>query len=82
MNQYLYHGMTVGGQARAVLINMIFTKAMKLSGRAKAGGKAIEESEQTAHPEGDNKTLEATKNELLESVKDSKRDSSWLLREP
>ncbi|KAJ9202259.1 hypothetical protein DTO164E3_3188 [Paecilomyces variotii] len=58
MNQYLYRGMTVGGQARAVLINMIFTKAIKLSGRAKAGGKAIEESEQTAHPEGDNKTLE------------------------
>ncbi|KAJ9245713.1 hypothetical protein DTO169E5_432 [Paecilomyces variotii] len=52
---------------------MIFTKAMKLSGRAKAGGKAIEESEQRSHPEGDNKILEATKNELLESVKDSKR---------
>ncbi|KAJ9296060.1 hypothetical protein DTO271G3_5635 [Paecilomyces variotii] len=73
MNQYLYRGMTVGGQTRAVLINMIFTKAMKLSGRAKAGGKAIEESEQRSYPEDENKTLEATKNELLKGVKDSKR---------
>jgi len=42
-SQFIYRGMIVGGQARAVLINMIFTKAMKLSGRAKAGGKAVED---------------------------------------
>lgn len=43
-NQFLYRGMMVGGQARAVLIAVIFDKAMKLSGRAKAGGKALVEA--------------------------------------
>lgn len=37
INHFLYLGMTVGGQARAILISMIFDKAMKISGRAKAG---------------------------------------------
>ncbi|KAL4916762.1 P-loop containing nucleoside triphosphate hydrolase protein [Aspergillus aurantiobrunneus] len=36
-NQFLYRGQTVGGQIRAVLILQIFNKALKLSGRAKAG---------------------------------------------
>ncbi|KAK4561111.1 ATP-binding cassette transporter yor1 [Recurvomyces mirabilis] len=39
-NHFIYRGMTVGGQARGALIAIIFDKAMKLSGRAKAGGKA------------------------------------------
>ena len=43
----LYFGMMVGGQARAVLIAMIFDKSMKVSGRAKAGGKAITEAGET-----------------------------------
>lgn len=43
-NHFIYRGMMVGGQSRAVLITVIFEKAMKLSGRAKAGGKAIEEA--------------------------------------
>ncbi|TKA35153.1 hypothetical protein B0A54_13948 [Friedmanniomyces endolithicus] len=38
-NHFIYRGMTVGGQARGALIAIIFDKAMKLSGRAKAGGK-------------------------------------------
>lgn len=38
-NHFLYRGMTLGGQARSVLISAIFEKSMKLSGRAKAGGK-------------------------------------------
>jgi len=42
-NHFIYRGMMVGGQSRAVLITVIFEKAMKLSGRAKAGGKAIGE---------------------------------------
>lgn len=41
-NHYLYRGQMVGGEARGVLINIVFEKAMRLSGRAKAGGKAIE----------------------------------------
>ncbi|KAF1965754.1 multidrug resistance-associated protein 5 [Bimuria novae-zelandiae CBS 107.79] len=40
-NHFMYRGMMIGGEARAVLITVIFDKAMKLSGRAKAGGKAI-----------------------------------------
>ncbi|KAF2794971.1 ABC multidrug transporter-like protein [Melanomma pulvis-pyrius CBS 109.77] len=42
-NHFMYRGMMVGGQARAVLIAVIFDKAMKLSGRAKAGGEALME---------------------------------------
>jgi ATP-binding cassette subfamily C (CFTR/MRP) protein 1 len=40
----MYRGMMIGGEARGVLIALIFSKAMKLSGRAKAGGKAIHEA--------------------------------------
>ena len=37
-NHFIYRGMMVGGQARAVLIGLIYEKSMVLSGRAKAGG--------------------------------------------
>ena len=37
MNQYVYRGMMVGGQARAGLIGMIFSKSLRISGRARAG---------------------------------------------
>jgi ATP-binding cassette subfamily C (CFTR/MRP) protein 1 len=40
-NHFMYRGMMIGGEARGVLIALIFNKAMKLSGRAKAGGKAL-----------------------------------------
>ncbi|KAI1342933.1 ABC multidrug transporter-like protein [Xylariaceae sp. FL0016] len=40
INHFLYTGMTVGGEARATLMSLIFAKAMKISGRAKAGGLA------------------------------------------
>jgi len=40
-NQFMYRGMMNGGQARAMLMAVIFDKAMRLSGRAKAGGKAV-----------------------------------------
>ncbi|SMR55073.1 unnamed protein product [Zymoseptoria tritici ST99CH_1E4] len=38
INHFIYRGMLTGGQIRSVLISVIFEKAMKLSGRAKAGG--------------------------------------------
>ncbi len=38
---FIYRGMMVGAQSRAVLIAIIFEKSMKISGRAKAGGRAI-----------------------------------------
>lgn len=40
-NHFIYRGFMTGGQARGLLIGIIFEKAMKLSGRAKAGGRAI-----------------------------------------
>ncbi|KAK1071384.1 ATP-binding cassette transporter yor1 [Friedmanniomyces endolithicus] len=49
-NHFIYRGMTVGGQARGALIAIIFDKAMKLSGRAKAGGKPADAKMET--PEG------------------------------
>jgi ABC-type multidrug transport system fused ATPase/permease subunit len=36
-NHFLYLGMIVGGQSRAVLIALIFDKASQMSGRARAG---------------------------------------------
>jgi ATP-binding cassette subfamily C (CFTR/MRP) protein 1 len=44
-NHFIYRGMMVGGETRAVLISLIFEKSMKISGRAKAGGRAIESGE-------------------------------------
>ncbi|KAK4540267.1 hypothetical protein LTR36_009672 [Oleoguttula mirabilis] len=49
-NHFIYRGMMVGGQARGALITIIFGKAMKLSGRAKAGGKPADAKLET--PEG------------------------------
>lgn len=71
INQFIYRGMMVGGQARAVLINMIFAKAMKLSGRAKAGGKATQASEKL-DPQDEEKKLQAAKDELLKDGKSVK----------
>lgn len=44
-NHFIYRGQMVGAQVRGVLITLVFQKAMKLSGRAKAGGKALEDQE-------------------------------------
>ena len=40
-NHFLYRGMMVGGQCRAVLMAVIFDKAMRVSARARAGGKTL-----------------------------------------
>lgn len=53
-NHFIFRGMMVGGQSRAVLVSFIFEKAMKISARAKAGGRSIksqedEENAQKAH---------------------------------
>ncbi|KAJ5811897.1 ABC transporter integral membrane type 1 [Penicillium riverlandense] len=64
-NQFIYRGQMVGGQIRAVLISQVFNKAMRLSGRAKAGGKATDE---------EIKKLEATKEALLKSDGKKKKD--------
>ncbi|GIJ82162.1 hypothetical protein Asppvi_000667 [Aspergillus pseudoviridinutans] len=46
MNQALYRGMVVGGMAKAGLTSQIFAKAMRLSNRARAGGKPINDTGQ------------------------------------
>ncbi|KAL6854188.1 P-loop containing nucleoside triphosphate hydrolase protein [Trichoderma novae-zelandiae] len=38
ISHFIYRGMMMGGQSRAVLIGMIYEKSMVISGRAKAGG--------------------------------------------
>ena len=51
MSHFIYRGMMIGGQSRAVMISCIFEKAMKISGRAKAGGRALDDdSEEAAKP--------------------------------
>lgn len=45
-SHFIYRGMMVGAESRAVLISVIFEKAMKLSGRAKAGGRELAALEQ------------------------------------
>lgn len=65
-SQFMYRGMLVGGQTKAVLINMIFTKAMKLSGRAKAGGKAVEDYRGKTEADDEAGILKSMKDDLME----------------
>jgi len=53
INHFIYRGMMIGGESRAVLISVIFEKAMKISGRAKAGGRALEEASRTSEDNGE-----------------------------
>ena len=50
-NHFIFRGMIVGGQSRAALIDLIYEKSMVLSGRAKAGGKALAEIQEVAEDE-------------------------------
>lgn len=52
-NHFIYRGQLVGAQARGVLITVVFEKAMRISGRAKAGGRAIENGNQSSKVDGD-----------------------------
>ena len=60
-NHFIYRGMMVGGEVRAVLITAVFEKALKISGRARAGGKAI----------GEEKTSNGINVEELQKKKES-----------
>ena len=55
-NHFTYHGFMVGGQARGVLITAIFEKSMRISGRARAGGRAADDQKSS----GDKITREAS----------------------
>ena len=64
-SHFIYRGMLVGGQSRAVLINVIFEKAMRISGRAKAGGKPLDDEIVHNGIGSDNRSLRSKKEGLL-----------------
>ncbi|KAK7757252.1 ATP-binding cassette transporter yor1 [Diatrype stigma] len=55
ITHFIYRGMLIGGQTRAVLISLIFEKSLVLSGRAKAGGKEVTEAPAEEGTKGDEK---------------------------
>lgn len=59
VNQFMYHSMMVGGQARAGIIAMVYSKSLRISGRARAGG--IDPSKPVVTPTA--KELKAMKKE-------------------
>ncbi|KAI5358713.1 putative AAA+ ATPase domain, ABC transporter type 1, transmembrane domain-containing protein [Septoria linicola] len=70
INHFIYRGMMVGGQARSTLISVIFAKAMRLSGRAKAGGAALAaEDEQPKFEPGSKEEKAYFKKKLKEDKK-------------
>ncbi|ROT43088.1 ATP-binding cassette transporter protein [Sodiomyces alkalinus F11] len=79
VNHFIYRGMMVGGQTRAVLISFVFEKSMSISGRAKAGGaKEVDSSEHdSSATEGDEGSEEekAGEKNKEEKKKDQKKES-------
>ncbi|KUI71771.1 Oligomycin resistance ATP-dependent permease YOR1 [Cytospora mali] len=68
-NHFIYKGMLIGGMSRAALISLIYEKSMVVSGRARAGGKAI-----TDNPES-HTTEEVPKKKKKESKKNKKEQA-------
>lgn len=66
-NHFIYRGQMVGGQARGVLITVIFEKAMKISGRARAGGKTIEDGV-VASNDSNNRADPASNNHIFQRM--------------
>lgn len=71
-NHFIYRGFMVGGEARAVLITAIFEKALKISNRAKAGGRALE-GEKTSNGI-DAESLQQSKDSLINQVLKKKKN--------
>lgn len=69
-NHFIYRGMIVGGQSRAVLMSLIFEKSMNISGRAKAGGREITEGPET---EKEHDTQAKTDKQAKKEAKESKK---------
>ncbi|EGE02097.1 ABC multidrug transporter [Trichophyton equinum CBS 127.97] len=72
-SQFFFRGMMVGGQARAVLVSMIFSKATRLSGRARAGGKAISPGEMGAKATQQDTELRKAHDTILTSIFSKKK---------
>jgi ATP-binding cassette, subfamily C (CFTR/MRP), member 1 len=50
INHFIYRGMMVGGESRAVLIGLIYEKSMVISGRARAGTSGRDDAKQEEKP--------------------------------
>lgn len=61
ISHFIYRGMMIGGQTRAVLISLVFEKSLVLSGRAKAGGKEVTEAPVEEKAEGGKETENGSK---------------------
>nr|KMM69243.1 ABC metal ion transporter [Coccidioides posadasii RMSCC 3488] len=68
-SQFFFHGMMVGGQSRAALVNAIFAKATKLSGRAKAGGR---ENPHREANESDEAELQTARDGVIREISEKK----------
>ena len=78
VNHFIYRGMMVGGQARSTLISTIFAKAMRLSGRAKAGGAALHMAEEKPTFEPGSKEEKAYFKQKLKDDKKKKGDKKGI----
>ncbi|EEP77403.1 hypothetical protein UREG_02252 [Uncinocarpus reesii 1704] len=70
-SQFFFRGMMVGGQSRAALVNAIFAKATKISGRAKAGGKGMEKNPNEAGG-SDAADLQSARDEVMHEISHKK----------
>lgn len=73
INHFIYRGMMVGGECRAVLITLIYEKSMVISGRAKAGG--VRESIMPETEEQDEKSK--VQEDCQEVGKGKAKSKSW-----
>jgi len=78
INHFIYNGMLMGGESRSVLTSVIFEKSMKLSGRARAGGKAPGTEEQKPDFKPGSKEEKAYyKAQLADLQKDDASAQGW-----
>lgn len=77
---FIYHGMVLGGECRAVLVGMIYEKAFAVSARAKAGSATDSSSESRARePPHSSRKSQNTSNMRSdnEEEENSKHSSTW-----
>ena len=75
-NHFIFHGMMIGGQVRATLINLIYEKSMVLSGRAKAGGRARAEDAADAPKDPSAKEGSEAGDEKTEKIEKTEKDKA------
>ncbi|KAH0495273.1 hypothetical protein TgHK011_008837 [Trichoderma gracile] len=73
ISHFIYRGMMMGGQSRAVLIGMIYEKSMVISGRAKAGGVKEATLPEANEQEESDKSKGKSKGKSKDDDKDKKK---------